>query len=303
MGINDRAHTEGHEAHGAGGKEVDTEPMFCPNCGIPLQLSGQKFCARCGGDLAMLMEESGVRSYGNATPPSASSSPAAPGMTLSQAQTPYRTRETPPALPASSMGPIVAGPQELVVAAGCAAVGLVATVLPWYSVVLGSASVSGLQFVFPVIAPVVALIAYWKLHANPPDSLTSGRIYALRVGLIAGIVISAWILIAVASARSTTSYGYTYSTASLAQPSVGIWLYGLACVVGAVFSFKIPFSKGVATQVQSSVAATAAGPSRVARPAEPAFTIVCPACKRSNSESRTVCPWCKAAIASASEIS
>jgi hypothetical protein len=152
-----------------------------------------------------------------------------------------------PAAPLSaSIGPIVAGPQELIVAAGCAAGALIATVLPWYSTVLGSASVSGLQFVVPVIAPVVALIAYWKLHANPPESLTSGRIYALRISLAAGLVIAAWLLIAVGSSTTTTSYGYTYNTSSMVQPSVGIWLYGLACAVGAAFSFKIPHTKGVA---------------------------------------------------------
>jgi hypothetical protein len=100
--------------------------------------------------------------------------------------------------------------------------------------------------VFPVIAPVVALIAYWKLHANPPESLTRGWIYALRISLAAGLVIAAWILIAVGSSTTTTSYGYTYSTSSMAQPSVGIWLFGLACAVGAVFSFKIPYAKSVA---------------------------------------------------------
>jgi hypothetical protein len=107
------------------------------------------------------------------------------------------------------------------------------------------ASVSGLQFVFPVIAPVLALIAYWKLHANPPESLTSGWTYILRISLTAGLVIAAWILIAVANS-TTTSYGYTYNTSSLAQPSVGIWLYGLACAAGAVFSFKFPYTKKAA---------------------------------------------------------
>jgi hypothetical protein len=109
--------------------------------------------------------------------------------------------------------------------------------------------VSGIQFLVPVIAPVVALIAYWKLHANPPESLTSGRMYALRISLAAGAVIAALILIAVANS-TTTSYGYTYSTSSLAQPSVGIWLYGLACAVGAVFSFKIPYAKSVPKEPQ-----------------------------------------------------
>jgi hypothetical protein len=143
------------------------------------------------------------------------------------------------------MGSLVAGPQELIVAAGCAAVALVATALPWYSTVLGSASVSGLQFLEPVIAPVVALIAYWKLHANPPQSLTSGRIYALRISLAVGLVTAVLILIGVANSTTTTSYGYTYNTSSMAQPSVGIWLYGLASAVGTVFSFKIPYTKSV----------------------------------------------------------
>ena len=44
---------------------------------------------------------------------------------------------------------------------------------------------------------------------------------------------------------TTTSFGYTYNTSSLAQPSVGIWLFGLACAVGAVFSFKTPYAKSV----------------------------------------------------------
>jgi hypothetical protein len=143
------------------------------------------------------------------------------------------------------MGPLVAGPQELIVAAGCAAGALVATVLPWYATTIGSASVSGLQFIFPVIAPVVALIAYWKLHENPPASLTSGRIYWLRISLAAGVVIAAWILIAVSNS-TTSAFGNTYNTTEFAQPSIGIWLYGLACAVGAVFSFKIPYTKSVA---------------------------------------------------------
>ena len=32
-------------------------PMFCPNCGKQLVLTGQKFCAHCGGDLNILAED------------------------------------------------------------------------------------------------------------------------------------------------------------------------------------------------------------------------------------------------------
>ena len=179
--------------------------------------------------------------------PSKSTQPGAPGVGGAPAANPWPSPVAPP--PTAPMGSLVAGPQELIVAAGCAAVALVATALPWYSTVLGSASVSGLQFLVPVIAPVVALIAYWKLHANPPQSLTSGWTYAVRISLAAGLAIAALILVAVASS-TTSSYGYTYNTSSLAQPSVGIWLYGLACAVGAVFSFKIPHTKGVSRGAQ-----------------------------------------------------
>jgi hypothetical protein len=204
--------------------------MVCPNCGTQTEGQG-KFCGTCGAQLPQ------------AAPPPPPPPAAAP---WSQAAPP--PPPPPPSYgapqPTVSTGSLVAGPQELIVAAGCAAGALIATVLPWYSTVLGSASVSGLQFLVPVISPVVALIAYWKLHANPPQSLTRGPIYWLRISLAAGFVIAALILVAVASSTTTTSYGYTYNTASMAQPSVGIWLYGLTCAVGAVFSFKIPYSKG-----------------------------------------------------------
>ena len=212
----------------------------CPHCGAALLAAGMRFCGTCGFDFSTLNTPSTPVASNYPAMPTA---PPAPWVGAGQVA---NAGPSPVAPLSASIGPIVAGPQELIVAAGCAAGALIATVLPWYSTVLGSASVSGLQFMFPVIAPVVALIAYWKLHANPPESLTSGRIYALRISLAAGLVIAAWILIAVGSSTTTTSYGYTYNTSSMAQPSVGIWLYGLACAVGAVFSFKIPYTKGVA---------------------------------------------------------
>jgi hypothetical protein len=201
-------------------------------------MEGLRFCGSCGFDLS---------TPNRASIPLAASSPviptvpSAPWAVAPQVAASAPQLATPPTVSAS-IGPIVAGPQELIVAAGCAVGALVATVLPWYSTVLGLASVSGLQFVFPVIAPVLGLIAYWKLHANPPQSLTSGWTYILRISLTAGLVVAAWILIAVANS-TTTSYGYTYNTSSLAQPSIGIWLYGLASAVGAVFSFKFPYTK------------------------------------------------------------
>ncbi|MGA3058720.1 MAG: hypothetical protein ABSE70_11965 [Candidatus Limnocylindrales bacterium] len=209
----------------------------CPHCGTGLPIAGMRFCGTCGFDFSTLKPPSIAVAAGSPVIPTP---PPAPWAGAAQVADPAPSLVTPTAAP--SIGPIVAGPQELIVAAGCAAGALIATVLPWYSTVLGLASVSGLQFVYPVIAPVVGLIAYWKLHTNPPESLTSGWTYALRISLTAGLVIAAWILIAVANS-TTTSYGYTYSTSSLAQPSVGIWLYGLACAVGAVFSFKFPYAK------------------------------------------------------------
>ena len=216
----------------------------CPQCGSGLQLAGMRFCANCGFDLSVLRPPSLPVAP---TSPVAPTPPPAPWLGAAQVANPWPSPVAP--APSASIGPIVAGPQELIVAAGCAAGALIATVLPWYSTVLGSASVSGLQFVFPVIAPVVALIAYWKLHANPPESLTRGWMYTLRISLAAGLVIAAWILMAVANS-TTTSFGYTYNTSSLAQPSVGIWLFGLACAVGAVFSFKIPYAKSVPKEPQ-----------------------------------------------------
>ena len=212
----------------------------CPHCGAGLPVAGMRFCGTCGFDLSTLNLPSIPVA---ASSPVVATTPSAPWAGATQVADPARPAVTPSA--ATSIGPIVAGPQELIVAAACAVGALVATVLPWYSTVLGLASVSGLQFVFPVIAPVLALIAYWKLHANPPESLTSGWTYILRISLTAGLVIAAWILIAVANS-TTTSYGYTYNTSSLAQPSVGIWLYGLACAAGAVFSFKFPYTKKAA---------------------------------------------------------
>ena len=211
----------------------------CPQCGSGLQLAGMRFCANCGFDLSVLRPPSPPVAP---TSPVAPTPPSAPWVGAAQVANPWSSPVAP--APSASIGPIVAGPQELIVAAGCAAGALIATVLPWYSTVLGSASVSGLQFVFPVIAPVVALIAYWKLHAKPPESLTRGWMYTLRISLAAGLVIAAWILMVVANS-TTTSFGYTYNTSSLAQPSVGIWLFGLACAVGAAFSFKTPYAKSV----------------------------------------------------------
>jgi hypothetical protein len=201
-----------------------------------------RFCAACGFDLSTLMAPSIP-----AAPPPPPPSYGAPAWSQAAPPLPPPGYGAPP--PTVSTGSLVAGPQELIVAAGCASGALIATVLPWYSTVLGLASVSGLQFLVPVIPPVAALIAYWKLHANPPQSMTSGWTYALRISLTAGLVLAALILVSVASS-TTTSYGYTYNTSSLAQPSVGIWLYGLACAVGAVFSFKIPHTKGVSRGAQ-----------------------------------------------------
>ena len=213
----------------------------CPHCGTALPATGMRFCGTCGFDLSTLTTPSiPVAS----TFPVIPAPPPAPWAGAGQVAHLGPSPVTPP--PSAPIGPIVAGPQELIVAAGYAAGALIATVLSWYSTVLGSASVSGLQFVYPVIAPVVALIAYWKLHTNPPGSLTSGRMYALRISLAAGLVVAVLILITVGNATTTTSYGYTYNTSSVAQPSVGIWLYGLACAVGAVFSFRIPYTEGVA---------------------------------------------------------
>ena len=220
--------------------------MVCPNCGARIEGQG-KFCSTCGAQLPQDAPPPPPPGYGPAPWSQAAPPPPPPGYA---AQLPQAAPPPPPpgygAPPRTvSTGPLVAGPQELIVAAGCASCALIATVLPWYSTVLGSASVSGLQFLVPVIPPVAALIAYWKLHANPPQSLTRGPIYWLRISLAAGFVIAALILAAVASSTTTNSYGYTYNTATMAQPSVGIWLYGLACAVGAVFSFKIPYTKGV----------------------------------------------------------
>ena len=42
-------------------------PMFCPSCGKQLLVSGQMFCAHCGGDLGILEEEASPRPSSEAT--------------------------------------------------------------------------------------------------------------------------------------------------------------------------------------------------------------------------------------------
>ena len=136
-----------------------------------------------------------------------------------------------------SAAPTTATPQALLIAAGCSAGALVATALPWANRILVP-SLAGLQFVFPLIPPVAALVVCWLIHSKMPKSLSAGWMWGLRISLALGLVAGVFVL-AVFGQR-TTSYGYSYGVSDVAQPAIGLWLYLIACGAGLVFTFRIP---------------------------------------------------------------
>lgn len=253
-------------------------PMFCPSCGKQLIVTGQRFCAYCAADLSILA--AGPRPAPS-SPPAAASPPVSatprleaagikPGPAASPqfvpgTLAPWARGEEPSSLagtvnevaqplagetaarrqgPSSIAGaPTTATPQDLLIAAGCSAGALVATALPWANRILAP-SLAGLQFVFPLIPPLAALVVCWMLHSNMPESLSTGRMWGLRISFVIGI--AAAVVVLIAFGQTQTSYGYSYSVSDVAQPAIGLWLYLLACGAGLVFSFRIPKADGLA---------------------------------------------------------
>jgi len=169
--------------------------------------------------------------------------PAAPPTSVPGAPAPWATsmiREVSAKPQQPSPGaapPSTATPQDLLIATGCSAGALIATALPWANRILVP-SLAGLQFVFPVIPPLAALVVCWLLHSNMPTSLSTGRMWGLRISLALGLVAGVFVL-AVFGQR-TTSYGFSYTVSDVAQPAIGLWLYLIACAAGLVFAFRIP---------------------------------------------------------------
>ena len=155
-----------------------------------------------------------------------------------------------PTSPRSAV-PSTVTPQDLLIATGCSAGALIATALPWADRILAP-SLAGLQFVFPLIPPLAALMVCWLLHSNMPTSLSTGRMWGLRISLALGLVAGVFVL-AVFGQR-TTSYGFSYTVSDVAQPAIGLWLYLIACAAGLVFAFRIPKANDLASRAASSSA-------------------------------------------------
>ena len=278
-------------------------PIFCPHCGKQLLLSGQKFCAYCAGDLSPLAEGertgSTTPSASTSTPTVASPLPDVPGITraaVSSAPPVLTTsdaaidrlaresaarRQTP--LPPSQ---IEDRPTEIVVAAACAGIALLSTVLPWAQTVLGI-SVSALQGEpILLVPPAGALVAYWQLQSGPPQSLTSGAVYGLRLAYGIGLVLCLIILGEMNNANSTLGIFGASGAISL---GIGFWAYAAASAVGLVASFLTDIYHDDQAPYPAS---RASSPSGRLTPSAGRPDVACPICGKPNASGRTVCRWC-----------
>jgi len=125
------------------------------------------------------------------------------------------------------------------VAAACAAVALIATVLPWVQTNSGyfNVSVSAIQNAPIYLAPPGgALIAFWRLQSRWPELMTSGPVYGLRLAFGIAIV---FCLIDLGSINNTNQVAGYFVGSNVVSLAVGFWAYAAASVSGLIASFAI----------------------------------------------------------------
>jgi hypothetical protein len=226
--------------------------------------------------------------------------------------------------------------KNLTIVAGCAVAALIATVLPYTTMILVG-SVTALQVhPFLVVPPCVVLVAIWMLRQTPPISFTPNRIYSMRISF--GVSIGLWVLDASSISGSN----------DLARPELGFFAYIAAVGAGLYFSFKCatvdrfatwpatPVPAWPRTQIPNApsaynqswpaaamssaqfapppgrpAAAASSSPqigwepdSTIRRPSttpvaspQESLTTTCPSCGKVNSAIRSTCLWCDAPIA------